>query len=68
VTGRDLFTMPTLTVGKDRDGLPHRITIPGGSSKRVPLIVDTTTVGWVEPSGDVLSGDLGLFALEWGVR
>jgi hypothetical protein len=60
VSVRSVFTMPVGVVGRDRDGLPDRIRIPGGSSRRVPLVAGGETVGHVEPNGDVWVGDVTL--------
>jgi hypothetical protein len=56
-----VFSMPCLAVGRDRsDGMPLSITIPGGARRKVPLVVGSETVGWVEPDGNVLLGDLSV--------
>jgi hypothetical protein len=55
-----VFSMPVVALGKDRDGLPNRITIPGGTTRRVPLVVGGETLGSVDPDGNVLVGAVEL--------
>ena len=47
------FSMPVLAVGRDKDGLPERITVPGGLTHHVPLLSAGEQLGRVEQDGDI---------------
>ncbi len=46
------FTLPVVAIGKDRDGLPTRLSVPG-LTKTVPIRSDGRRIGEVAPSGAV---------------